>query len=157
MPRCDSVITDLWQSICRNLSAGSNKSSANLACKKARWLNLAFMAMVAITVAACGAGGGGGGGGSGGGTGNSAGGSSGSTDFIVSGSVSAPGGTVAFLPRKNLFAKFTDVLFSPAYAAISGLASVPDGTQVDLVRINNSGVVISTLATTTTSGGQLFF
>ena len=59
MQRCNSVITDLWQSICRNLSAGSNKSPANLACKKARWLNLAFTAMIAITIAACGAGGGG--------------------------------------------------------------------------------------------------
>jgi hypothetical protein len=162
---CNSIITDLWQSICRNLSAGSNKSPANLASKKVRWLNLAFTAMIAITIAACGAGGGGGGGGNSvggagggcGGGGNSVGGSSGSTDFVVSGTVSAPGGIVAFVPRKNLFARLADVLISPAYAAITGLASVPDGTKVDLVRINNSGVVISPLATTNTSGGSYSF
>jgi hypothetical protein len=151
MSRCNSIISNLWQSVCRNPSAGSNKSPGNLACKKARWLNLVFTAMIAITIAACGAGGGGCGGGS------SAGGLSGSTDFVVSGTVSAPGGIVAFVPRMNLFAKFADVLFSPAYAAISGLASVPDGTQVDLVRIDKTGMVISVLATTKTVGGSYSF
>jgi uncharacterized protein YjdB len=108
--------------------------------------------MIAITIAACGAGGGGGGGG-----GTNTGSTAISSDFVVSGTVLAPGGSVAFLPQKNLFAKLADVLISPAYAAIFGLASVPDGTKVDLVRINNSGGVISTLATTTTSGGSYFF
>jgi len=156
MPRCNSVISDLWQSICRNFSAGSNKSPANLGCKKARWLNLAFTAMAAITIAACGAGGGGGGGG---GTNT---GSTGSTpissDFVVSGTVLAPGGSVAFLPQKNLFAKFTDILFSSAHAAISGMTSVPDGTRVDVVRIDKSGFVLNFLATTkTTTGGSYSF
>ena len=148
MLRCNSVITDLWQRICHNFATGLNKSPADLACKKTRWLNLAFTAMVAITIVACGSGGGGG---------SNVEGSSGSADFVVSGTVSAPGGAVAFIPNKNLLAKLADVLISPAYAAISGLASVPDGTQVDLVRINNAGTVISVLATTTTSGGGYSF
>jgi len=153
MPRCNSVNIDLWQRICRNFTAGSNKSPADLVSKKACWLNLAFTTIVAIMIAACGSGGGGGGGGGG----SSAGGLSVSTDFVVSGTVSAPGGTVAFIPQKNLFAKLADVLISPAYAAISGLTSVPDGAQVDLVRIDNSGTVISVLATTKTAGGSYSF
>ncbi len=152
MHRCNAFIADLWQSICHVLSVGSNKSSANLVRKKTRWLNLAFTAMIAITIMACGSGGGGGGGGTNGG------GSSVPADFVVSGMVLAPGGSVAFLPQKNLFAKFTDILFSSAYAAISGLASVPDGTRVDLVRIDKNGLVLNTLATTkTTTGGSYSF
>jgi len=158
MHRCNSVISNLWQSICRNLSAGSNKSPANLASKKVRWLNLAFTAMIAITIAACGAGGGGGGG--------AATSSSISPDFVVSGTVSAPGGVVAFNQKKDLFKKISDVLFPPAYASssfqailfpVSGIFPVTDGTQVDLVRINHDGAIISTLATTTTSGGTYSF
>jgi uncharacterized protein YjdB len=110
--------------------------------------------MVAITIAACGAGGGGGGGGGG----TNAGSTPVSSDFVVSGTVLAPGGSVAFLPQTNLFAKFTDILFSSAYAAISGLVSVPDGTRVDLVRIDKNGLVLNTLATTkTTTGGSYSF
>ena len=154
MSRCNSVITNLWQSICRNLSAVSNKFSADLARKKAHWLNLTFTAMIVIMIAACGAGGGGGGGGGGTNTGSAP----ISSDFVVSGTVLAPGGSVAFLPQTNLFAKFTDILFSSAYAAISGLASVPDGTRVDLVRIDKNGLVLNTLATTkTTTGGSYSF
>lgn len=154
MFRCNSVVSVLWQGICRIFSVGSNKSSSHPACKKSSWVNLVLAAMIAMTIAACGSGGGGGGGG---GSGTSVAGSSTSADFVVSGSVTAPGGSVAFLPRKNLFAKLTDILISPAFAAISGLASVPDGTQVDLVRINSAGTVISVLATTTTSGGSYSF
>src|SRR6266581_1915441 len=125
-------------------------------------------AILALALAACGGKSGGGGGsgsgsGSGGGSGGSAGGSGGSgvshpplvpASIVVSGTASAPGGAVALLTDKSLFAKASDLFFSSANAAISGIATVPDGTRVDLIRISDSGSQVSALANTTTSGGK---
>ncbi|MDO8703605.1 MAG: hypothetical protein Q7J84_01525 [Sulfuricaulis sp.] len=156
------MITELWQSLCRNLSVDSNNSPAILTSHKTSWLNMALTVMIAITIAACGSGGGGGGGSNAGsgtnaGNGTDAGSTPISADFVVSGTVLAPGRVVALLPQKNIFAKLTDFFISPAYAAITGLASVPDNTHVDLVRIDNTGYVITVLATTKTTGGAYSF
>src|SRR5205809_2083405 len=119
-------------------------------------------AILALALAACG-GKSGGGGGSPGGSGGSGGGSGGSgvshpplvpASIVVSGTVSAPGGAIALLTDKSLFAKASDLFFSSANAAISGIATVPDGTRVDLIRISDSGSQVSALANTTTSGGK---
>src|SRR6266436_3000899 len=59
--------------------------------------------------------------------------------IVVSGTVWAPGGAVALLTDKSLFAKASDLFFSSANAAISGIATVPDGTRVDLIRIDDTG------------------
>src|SRR6266513_3114760 len=118
-------------------------------------------AILALALAACGGKSGGGGGspggsgGSGGGRGGSGGGSGGSgvshpplvpASIVVSGTVSAPGGAVALLTDKSFFAKASDVFFSSANAAISGIATVPDGTRVDVIRISDSGSQVSALA-----------
>lgn len=113
-----------------------------------------FVLMLALT--ACSGGGGGGGGESGGNSGVNGG--SVPQDFVVSGTVSAPGGAIAFLAPRSLFQQFADALISPVHAAISGMATVPDGTAVQLVRINSNGMVTSVIATTvTTSGGSYSF
>ena len=112
---------------------------------------------MAVTVTACSGGGGGGGGG----TASTA----PSSDFIVSGTVTAPGGTVAFLLNRSFFDRFADAFFPLAYASsfsasqpcVYGLCLVSDDTQVDLIRINDAGDVTSTLATTNTFGGSYFF
>src|SRR5438093_11961603 len=113
------------------------------------------IAILALALAACG--------GKSGGGGVSAGGSGGSgvshpplvpASIVVSGTVSAPGGAVALLTDKSLFAKASDLFFSSADAAISGIAPVPDGTRVDLIRIDDTGAQTAALAYTTTTGGQ---
>lgn len=75
---------------------------------------------------------------------------------IVSGVVQAPGGQVAFYREQGFLDRFADLFASSAYAAVSGLSSVPDGTQVELGRISAAGVV-TRLATTTTGGGRYSF
>ncbi len=113
------------------------------------------IAILALALAACG--------GKSGGGGVSAGGSGGSgvshpplvpASIVVSGTVSAPGGAVALLTDKSLFAKASDLFFSSANAAISGIATVPDGTRVDLIRIDDTGAQTAALANTTTTGGK---
>jgi uncharacterized protein YjdB len=159
MSRCNSIITKPWLSLCRNLLVDSTNPPAIPASHQTSWLSLVLVAMFAIIITACGSGGGGGGGGS---TTTS----SSPPDFVVSGSVSAPGGVVAFNQQKELFNKFSDVIFAPAYASssfqavlypVSGFLAVADGTQIDLVRINAAGAVVSTLSTATTSGGIYSF
>jgi hypothetical protein len=75
---------------------------------------------------------------------------------VVSGSVKAPGGQVAVFYRPDVLHRVADFLASPVHAAMLGLSSVPDGTQVELGRINSEGA-FSRLATVNTSGGRYSF
>ena len=72
---------------------------------------------------------------------------------IVSGSVQAPAGQVAFFRERSL----GDLLISDAYAALTGLANVSDNTIVKLVRLNTTATDFTVLSTTTTSGGRYSF
>jgi hypothetical protein len=144
MNQCNMGFFDLWRRICRSFSLASQQYFSFPNCPK---IKLAIIA-IALTVTACS----GGGGGDGGGVSGAA-----SSNFVVSGTVLAPDGAIALLPRKSLFERFADALIAPVHAAISGFSSVVDGTTVQLVRINDAGVVVSILATTTTSGGRYSF
>ena len=70
----------------------------------------------------------------------------------VSGTVSAPGGAIAF----NKALLFEDLFATEAYAALSGVVVVPDGTIVQLARFIN-GTNVSVISTTTTSQGRYSF
>ncbi|ULA65702.1 MAG: exported protein of unknown function [Nitrospira sp.] len=72
---------------------------------------------------------------------------------IVSGTVQAPGGQVALFKKPS----FGDWFESNAYAALTGLANVPDNTIVQLARLNVNASSFSVLSTTTTSGGRYSF
>jgi alpha-tubulin suppressor-like RCC1 family protein len=75
------------------------------------------------------------------------------TRTIVSGTVQAPGGQVAFFKKS----RFRDLFVSEAYAALTGLANVPDNTIVQLARLNTNASSSSVILTTTTSGGRYSF
>ena len=72
---------------------------------------------------------------------------------IVSGTVQAPGGVVAFFKKNSL----GDLFVSEAYAALTGLANVQDGTIVQLARLNANATNFTVITTTTTSGGRYSF
>lgn len=72
---------------------------------------------------------------------------------VVSGTVQAPGGQVAFFKKNNL----GDLFVSKAHAALTGLVDVPDSTIVQLARLNANATNFSVLTTTTTSGGRYSF
>lgn len=72
---------------------------------------------------------------------------------VVSGSVQAPAGQIAFFRQKG----FGDVFVSEAYAALTGLANVPDNTVVQLARLNSTATTFNVLSTTTTLGGRYAF
>ncbi|MCC6140509.1 MAG: Ig-like domain-containing protein [Nitrospira sp.] len=72
---------------------------------------------------------------------------------IVSGTVQAPGGAVAFFKQPRL----EDLFVSEAYAALTGLANVPDNTIVQLARLNANASSFSVLSTATTAGGRYSF
>lgn len=74
----------------------------------------------------------------------------------VSGVVQAPNGLVAF--HKEGFTDFlsTVIFASSAYASLSGVSLVPNGTAVHLGKMNSGGTV-SVLASTTVSGGRYSF
>lgn len=118
--------------------------------KKPSFNNLAtlFLLFAAILLSSCGGGGGYGGGG------NPA---SNPPQTILSGTVQAPGGQIAFSPPQNIVQKFVNLLIPPANALISGISPVADGTVVELDTIYDSGVLITKLATTTTSSGNYTF
>jgi hypothetical protein len=78
-------------------------------------------------------------------------------DIIVSGSVQAPSGQIAFSGSKTLFKNFAEIIIPTANALIPGLSIVPDGTTVELASINDTGALVSTLSTTTVSGGTYSF
>jgi hypothetical protein len=67
--------------------------------------------------------------------------------------VLAPGGTIAFNKRPS----FWDFFVSEAYAALTGLVNVPDGTIVQLARLNTDATIFNVITTTRTSGGQYSF
>src|SRR6476660_4604335 len=60
---------------------------------------------------------------------------------IVAGSVQAPAGQIAFFREKGL----SDVFVSEAYAALSGLANVPDNTIIQLARLNSDAITFTVL------------
>lgn len=72
---------------------------------------------------------------------------------IVSGSVQAPAGLVAFFKKSSL----EDLLTSDAYAALTGLSNVPDRTIVELARLDATASNFTVLATATTLGGRYAF
>jgi Bacterial Ig-like domain (group 2) len=72
---------------------------------------------------------------------------------IVSGTVQAPGGQIALFKKNS----FRDLFVSEAYAALTGLTSVPDNTIVQLARLDANASSISVISTTSTSGGLYSF
>jgi hypothetical protein len=72
--------------------------------------------------------------------------------ITVGGSVSAPAGAIAFDKRPS----FGDISGSEAYAAVTGLLTVPDGTIVQLGRFNATGTNVLITSTTTTNGRYSF-
>ena len=106
--------------------------------------------LAGITMSLSGCGGGGGDGGGGGPT-------PAPSAQVVSGSVQAPGGQVTLFIQPSLWERAAGVFSSEAVAALSGLSPVPDGTPVQLIRINEAGNVLATLASTTVSGGRYSF
>src|SRR5262245_4623916 len=87
----------------------------------------------------------------GGGDGGTAGPSPTTPQATVSGTVQAPNGQVAF-HQPTLW----DLFASSAFASLSGLTSVPDGTTVQLGRMSSAGS-FTALASTTVSGGRYSF
>ncbi len=149
MNKCNGGLSGLWHKTRHSFFVASRKYFSFLEFSNTR---LALV-VVALTLAACSGGGGGGGNGEGSGVGSG----SSSQNFVVSGTVSAPGGAVAFLPRKNLFEQFADALITPVYAAVSGSMPVADGSTVQLVRIHDDGTVANVIASAATSGGRYSF
>ena len=94
-----------------------------------------------------------------GGGGSSSGGGGGTTPVaapaqtIVSGTVQTPGGAIVFFKKPG----FGDLFVSEAYAALTGLANVPDNTIVQLARLNTTATSFSVISTTTTSSGRYSF
>ena len=78
-------------------------------------------------------------------------------DVIVGGSVNAPNGQIAFHRAPSGPEYWLNALMPAAHAAVPGSSPVVDGTAVDLVRLDDTGVVAETLASTTTSGGRYSF
>lgn len=103
--------------------------------------------VLSVALSACGSGGGGDGGG----------GSSAAPTASVSGSVQAPNGQIALNHSTGLIERLVNLFLPTAYATISGLSPVPDGTQVQLARFNATGTDFTVLATTTTAAGTYSF
>jgi len=76
----------------------------------------------------------------------------------VSGTVSAPGGTVAFNQSKNLFARILTAIMPTAFAAVNGaFSSVGGGVTVRLVKVDAANNVIgSPYGTGTTNSDGTF-
>jgi len=151
MGRCNNVITRSRQNISRQIIAFF-PSEAKRVASVARVFRFKLFFALAITLAvtACGGGGGGGSGGS-----NNT--SPTPTSVVLSGTVTAPGGAVAFAPGQNLFQILAESLVPGANASLVGTAVAPDGTQVDLVKIDDTGAVVTVVASTTTAGGNYSF
>ena len=77
--------------------------------------------------------------------------------ITVSGLVQAPAGQVALFTKPSLWDRTVALLSPEAVAALTGLSSVPDGTPVQLVRIDDAGNVAAPLASTTVTGGRYSF
>lgn len=77
------------------------------------------------------------------------------TGSVISGTVTAPGGVVAFLQKPKAINLF---LSDEAYAAIAGSAPVPDGTIVQLGHIAKAPpFAFSAVSSTTTASGRYSF
>ena len=108
-----------------------------------KWLNFFSLGLVlSLTLIACGGGGG---------SAESSGDGGAPATITVSGFVQAPNGQVAF-HQPTLW----DVFESSAFASLSGLTPVPDGTSVQLGRMSSAGAV-TVLASATVSGGRYSF
>src|SRR5262245_29697345 len=116
--------------------------------KSNKILSGALCVLSCLFLSSCGGGGGGGGGG-------------GSPPTVqattVSGTVQAPGGQVAFNSPQGLLQQLAQFISPSAYASISGLSPVPDGTTVQLIRLNATVTSFTVLASTATTGGQYSF
>ncbi len=76
---------------------------------------------------------------------------------IVSGTVEAPSGLIAANENHNLLRRLASMIVQFANASVTGLLPVPDGTEVELIRLNNDGTKNTVLASTTTSKGKYTF
>jgi len=113
------------------------------------WKNISISVLLissCLLLLSCGGGGGGGGGAP-----------PAAQATTVSGSVQAPGGQVVFNHPQWILQQFADSIFSSAYALVTGLSPVPDGTSVQLIRLNATGTSFTVLASTMTSGGRYSF
>ncbi|GAB4269546.1 MAG: hypothetical protein Kow0092_23660 [Deferrisomatales bacterium] len=108
-----------------------------------RWHTGCLVVALGASIWGCG-GGGGGGGGSGGAT-------------ILSGTVQAPGDLIAGGTAAPLLRRASWWMMRPAWAGLTGLLPVPDGTRVELVRLSEAGDPVGVLASTTTSAGRYRF
>lgn len=120
------------------------EKEATMAANRFSRLTLVILTIFTLIFAGCGGGGGGGEAGV-------------QTQLIISGTVQAPNAQLAFYPQLKPAEKIADLFISRASAALTGINTVADGTQVELVRINDAGIVVSSLAKTTTSGGKYAF
>lgn len=76
------------------------------------------------------------------------------TQTIVSGTVQAPGGQIAFFKKSS----FRDLFVSEAYAALTGLAAVSDGTVVELGNVTlATPFSFSLVSSTVTTAGRYTF
>ena len=96
--------------------------------------------------------GGSGGGGSGGGGSPFA-----AQTSTVSGTVQAPGGQIASHSSLGLLQQLAEFISPSAYGSIIGLSPVPDGTDIQLVRLNSTGTSFAVLSSTATTGGRYSF
>ena len=77
--------------------------------------------------------------------------SSSSSTTSVTGSVSAPGGSVAFNPPGKLESMFASIFGSHAIAGVSGVINVGAGVDIELIEVDASGSKVgATIASTTT-------
>jgi hypothetical protein len=75
----------------------------------------------------------------------------------VGGSVSAPNAAVAFSSELSTKQRSTRLSSVSTQAALNGAVPVPDGTLVELGRIDSSGNILEVILSTRTSGGQYTF
>ena len=108
------------------------------------WKSMAYGVIVTVTAVLFGCGGGGGD-------------SDTPPSVLLSGQVQAPSGQIALLRKPTLLDSIARLFIPAAQAMISGLLPVEDGTQVDLVRINDAGTIDAIIASTTTTGGRYTF
>ena len=79
-------------------------------------------------------------------------------ETTVSGTVQTPGGQVALNGPQILRRFVANLILSEAHADLTGLSAVPDGTKVQLARIDPvTGLTLSEIASTTTSKGRFSF
>jgi len=76
---------------------------------------------------------------------------------ILGGTIEAPNGQIALHWAPSGIDRWVEILVPAANASIPGVTPVADGTPVDLIRLDDAGEVIETLASTTTSGGEYSF